>query len=245
MKYSLLIIIWFLTSCTQNYSKLESNKTFYSKGFAYIYNEEDFEKKIIKKKLDNSILQVAHSNIKPGALIRIINLKTNDSIDLKNNKRFQYPDFYKILITEPVAKKLNLSKNLPIVEIIEVKKNKSFVAKKTKIFKEEKKTHNKAPVESVKINNISKNTEVKTKGLKDNLYILIGEFYSKSSAISLKNRIVQELINFNNKKLFIKSIESNKTALLAGPYNSINLMKNDYIQLKSFGFEELDISINE
>ena len=245
MKYRLIIFILFLTSCTQNYSKLELNKNFYSKGFAYVYNDEDFEKKIIKKKLNNNSLQIAHSSIRPGALIKIINLKTNDSIVLKNNKRFKYPDFYKILITEPVAKKLNLSKNLPIVEIIEVKKNKSFVAKKTKIFKEEKKTHNKAPVESVKINNISKNTEVKTKGLKDNLYILIGEFYSKSSAISLKNRIVQELINFNNKKLFIKSIESNKTALLAGPYNSINLMKNDYIQLKSFGFEELDISINE
>ena len=245
MKYSLLIIIWFLTSCTQNYSKLELNKTFYSKGFAYIYNEDDYEKKIIKKELDNSTLQIAHNNIRPGALIKIINLRTNDSIVLKNNKRFQYPDFYKILITEPVANKLNLSKNLPIVEIIEVKKNKSFVAKKTKIFNEEKKTHNKAPVESVKISNISKNTEVTKKGLKDNLYILIGEFYSKNSAISLKNRIAQELTNFNNKKLFIKSIKSNKTALLAGPYNSINLMKNDYIQLKSFGFEELDISINE
>ncbi len=32
---------------------------------------------------------------------------------------------------------------------------------------------------------------------------------------------------------------------MSGPYNSINLMKNDYIQLKHFGFEELDISINE
>ena len=39
---------------------------------------------------------------------------------------------------------------------MEVKKNKSFVAKKTKIFKEEEKIHNNAPVESVTINNISK-----------------------------------------------------------------------------------------
>ena len=37
----------------------------------------------------------------------------------------------------------------------------------------------------------------------------------------------------------------NKIRLLSGPYRSINLMKNDYIQLKNFGFEELDISINE
>ena len=33
--------------------------------------------------------------------------------------------------------------------------------------------------------------------------------------------------------------------MLAGPYNSINLMKNDYILFKKFGFEELNISINE
>ena len=245
MKYSLLIIIWFLTSCTQNYSKLESNKTFYSKGFAYIYNEEDFEKKIIKKKLDNSILQVAHNNIKPGALIRIINLKTNDSIVLKNNKRFQYPDFYKILITEPVAKKLNLSKNLPIVEIIEVKKNKSFVAKKSKIFKEEEKIPNNAPVETVTINNISKNKQKKNLVYKDNFYIIIAEFYSKNSASLLKKRIAQELPNFDSKKLYINSKKSNKISLISGPYNSINFMKNDYIQLTKFGFEELNISINE
>ena len=51
--------------------------------------------------------------------------------------------------------------------------------------------------------------------------------------------------NFNSKKLFIKSTKANKTTLIAGPYKSINLMKNDYIQLKLFGFEELDIDTNE
>ena len=39
--------------------------------------------------------------------------------------------------------------------------------------------------------------------------------------------------------------KSNKTSLLSGPYKSINSMKNDYIQLNNFGFEELDIVINE
>ena len=33
--------------------------------------------------------------------------------------------------------------------------------------------------------------------------------------------------------------------VLVGPYKSINLLKNDYIELKFFGFEELDIFINE
>ncbi len=245
MKFRLIILLIFLTSCAQNYSRFDSSKTFTSKGFAYIYNEKDFLDKIIKKQLDNNSLQIAHNKLRPGSLIKIINIKTNDSIILKNSKRFEYPEFYKIIITESVADELNLETDLPLVEVIEVKKNKSFVAKKTKIFKEEEKIHSNAPVETVTINNISKKQQVKNKNRKDKLYIIIAEFYSKNSANLLKKRIIQELTNFNSKKLYIKSKESNKITLLSGPYKSINLMKNDYIQLKNFGFEELDISINE
>ena len=245
MKYKLIIIFLFLISCAQNYSKSELKKPFNSKGFAYIYNQEDFINKIIKKKLDESSLQIAHNKLAPGTLIKIINSKTNDSIILKNNKRFNYPEFYKILITQSVADKINLHKDLPLVEIIEIKKNKSFVAKKTKIFKEEEKIHNKAPVETVTINNISKHKKKKNNVFKDKFYIIIAEFYSKNSASLLKKRITQELTNFDSKKLYINSKKSNKITLISGPYNSINLMKNDYIQLTNFGFEELDISINE
>tara|TARA_X000001036_G_scaffold114674_1_gene107707 strand:- start:1347 stop:2084 length:738 start_codon:yes stop_codon:yes gene_type:complete len=245
MNYKLIILFLFLTSCAQSYGKQELNKPFNSKGFAYIYNEEDFINKVIKKKLDLNSLQIAHSTLRVGSLIKIINIKTNDSIILKNSKRVNYPEYYKILITKPVADKLNLQTDLPIVEVIEVKKNKSFVAKKTKVFKEEEKIHSNAPVENVKIDNISKNHKSKNKTIKDKFYIIIAEFYSKNSAFLLKKRITQEMINFDSKKLYIKSKKSNKTTLLSGPYNSINLMKNDYIQLKNFGFEELDISINE
>ena len=245
MKYKLIVLFIFLTSCSQNYSRLDIKKSFHSKGFAYIYNEKDFIDKKIKKKLDNNSLQIAHNKLRPGSLIKITNIKSNDSIILVNSKRFEYPDFYKILITKPVAEEINLEIDSPLVEIIEVKKNKSFIAKKTKIFKEEEKIHSNAPVETVTINNISKKKKVKNKVIKDEFYIIIAEFYSKDSANLLKKRITQELKNFDTKKLYINSRKSNKITLLSGPYSSINLMKNDYIQLKNFGFEELDISINE
>ena len=244
MKYKIIILIFFLTSCAQNYSKTNLNQPFISKGFAYIYNDEDFVDKIIKKKLDNNSLQIAHNKLRPGTLIKIINVKTNESIIVKNTKRFQYPDFYKILITKAVADELNLKADLPLVEVIELKKNKSFIAKEAKIFKEEEKIHNNAPVETVKIDNISKNNN-KDKTVKEKFYIIIAEFYSKNSAYLLKERINKELTSFDDKKLFINTKKSNKISLLSGPYNSINLMKNDYILLKKFGFEELDISINE
>tara|TARA_B100001564_G_scaffold234830_1_gene198438 strand:- start:1316 stop:2053 length:738 start_codon:yes stop_codon:yes gene_type:complete len=245
MYYRTIILFIVLTSCAQNYTNSELKKPFISKGFAYIYNEEDFSNQIIKKKLDNSSFQIAHNKLRAGSYIKITNIKTNDSIILKNNKKAEYPDFYKILITKPVADKINLEKDSPVVEVIEVKKNKSFVAKKTKIFKEEERIHNNAPVETVTIDNLSTNNNNKKTIIKDNFYIIIAEFYSKNSAYILKKRITQELTNFDSKKLYIKTEKSNKTTLLSGPYNSINLMKNDYIQLKNFGFEELDISINE
>ena len=245
MKYKLITLIFLLTSCAQNYNGQKLDKTYNSKGFAYIYNEKDFTDKIIKKKLDNNSLQIAHNKLNPGSLIKIINIKTNDSIILRNSKKFEFPNFYKIIITKPVADEIKLKMDLPLVEIIEVKRNKSFVAKKTKIFKEEEKIHNNAPVETVTINNISKKNKIKTKAIQEKLYIVIAEFYSKDSADLLKKRITQELKNFNSKKLYINSKKSNRITLLSGPYISVNLMKNDYIQLKNFGFEELDISINE
>ena len=249
MKFKLILIFIMLSSCVQNNVTTINSKVFFnSKGLAYIYKNEDYEKKIIKKKLDNNFLQIAHNRLRPGTLIKIINPKTGDEIIIKNTKRIKYPDFYKILITNKVAEKLNLREEFPFVEILEIKKNKSFIAKKTKIYKEEEKIHSNAPVESVKIDNISKDKS-KKKSIKkksnEKIYIVLGDFYSKTSAEILIKRINKNLSNFDSKKLSIKMKNRNKIRLLSGPYRSINLMKNDYIQLKNFGFEELDITINE
>ena len=89
--------------------------------------------------MNNEIMQISHQNLRTGTLIKIINPRNNESIVLKNIKRIKYPNFYKLLITKPVAEKLNLDINLPLLEIIEIKKNKSFVAEKAKIYSEEKK----------------------------------------------------------------------------------------------------------
>ena len=249
MKFRILILIFLVSSCAQGHFYSPKSKVFFnSKGLAYIYNNKDYEKKIIKQKLDNDELQIAHKEWPLGSLIKIINLKTTDELIIKNTKKINYPDFYKILITEEVARKLNLAEELPFVEVLEIKKNKSFIAKKTKIYKEEEKIHSNAPVETVKIDNISKNTnkiKLKKKLNNEKIYIIIGDFYSKYSAEILIDRINKEMSNFDSNKLSIKMINRNKIRLLSGPYRSINLMKNDYIQLKKFGFEELDITINE
>ena len=245
MKYSFILCAILLSSCTSNITKLENRSPYSAKGFAFIYNDEDYNNKIIKGKLDNAELQISHSKLSNNTLIRVINPKTNDSITIKNFKKIQYPDFYKILITKKVSEELNLDLKLPLVEVIEIKKNKSFVAKKAKIFNEEKKISSNAPIMSVEISNISKEKKKQRALKKDQFIILIGSFYREDTAVFLKQRINKEIPEFDTNKLKIIKKSNKKINLVSGPYNTINAMKNDYFRLKKFGFEDLDISTNE
>ena len=79
----------------------------------------------------------------------------------------------------------------------------------------------------------------------DKIFIHIGTFYSSETAKFLRGRIIKDITDFGNSKLKVKKINDKVTHLIAGPYTSVNLLKNDYIKLKNFGFEELDIYINE
>lgn len=244
MKYKLLIFLFFILSCSPHLKTLNQKEPYSSKGIAYIYNDIDFNNKIIKGKMNSTVMQISQKNLRVGTLLKISNPKNKKSVVLKNTKRIKYPDFYKILITEPVVKELELNVDLPILEIIELKKNKSFVAKKAKIFNEEKKIPSKAPVASVQISNISKNKIKKINKTPDDIYIHIGTFYSFETAKFLRSRIVKQ-VNELDKKVKIKKINNKETQVISGPYRSINLLKNDYSRLKNFGFEELDIFINE
>ena len=245
MRFKFIIIFLIISSCSANLTTINQKKPYNSAGFAYIYNEIDFKNKIIKGRMNNERMQISHQNLKTGTLIKIINPRNNKSLVLKNVKRIKYPDFYKILITKKVAEELNLNIDTPILEILEIKKNKSFVAEKAKIFNEEKKILSNAPVTSVQISNISKN-KIKKKKLKDKqIFILIASFYSRDSASFLRKRITTEIPNFNYNKIKIQKKNNNEINLISGPYKTINSIKNDYIQLKKFGFEDLDITLNE
>ena len=79
----------------------------------------------------------------------------------------------------------------------------------------------------------------------DNVYILVASFYTNEAAYLLRKRIINELPNYDIKKISIKKKTNKEFEVLSGPYKSINLLKNDYIDLKIFGFEELDVFINE
>ena len=103
--------------------------------------------------------------------------------------------------------------------------------------------YNKAPITNVKIDNISTNQYKKVKKLKK-FSIVIANFYKKDSAMQLQQKLIKNLTNFNNKNLYINTKGKNNYELITGTYNTVTLLKNNYIALKKYGFEELDI-INE
>jgi len=79
----------------------------------------------------------------------------------------------------------------------------------------------------------------------EEIFIHIASFYSLDVAKFLEQRIIKEVTDYDSKKLKLKKINNKETQVISGPYTSVNLLKNDYIKLKNFGFEELDIFINE
>ena len=244
MKYKYLLFLLFLFSCTSvsvsNYEK----PVFNSKGFAYIYTNEDYKNKIIKKKINSDELIIAHNKVKRGTLLKITNPTNGKNIILKNSFKLDYPNFYKILITKTISKQIGLNENFPYVEVEELKKNKSFVAKKAETYDEEKQLQVKAPVEKVKISNISKIIK-KTSDKQPKFVIILGNFYSLESAKILKKRVKNDSQLLKNKRISITKKNKHNFEVFLGPYKTIKKMKNDYIALKLINFEEVDIKIYE
>ena len=234
MKYN-IIFFFFLTSCLSN-SYVVKNKTYSAKGFAKI------DRQFLLNSDENSF--VSHNRFKLGTKIRLINPVNGKSLEKVVKKKVKYDNFYKVLISVEIAEELNLDLNFPYVEVNEIKKNKSFIAKKAITENVEKKIANKAPITKINIDNLNKSKKIKKTKLK-NYSILVAEFYSLESAEILKKRLMSILISSNYKQIYIKRKNDKSYKLLMGPYNTIKKLKNDYIVLSDSNFEDLDIIIND
>ena len=111
---------------------------------------------MINKKINNEDVRVMHSLLKVNTPIKLINPDNSKVIETKIYKKAHYPKIFNVVITKKIASILDLDINNPYVEIIEIKKNKIFVAKKTNTFDEEKKVAEKAPVDEIKMNALIK-----------------------------------------------------------------------------------------
>jgi len=235
MKYKLLFF-FVIISCTTYSPDIGKKAGYSSSGFAYIEQN-------IPLNLKN-VFFVSHNKLKVGTKLKIINPQNKKSFEASVKKKIKYDDFYKVLISKNIAEELDLSFSFPFIEINEIKSNKSFVAKKAVTDLEEKNIANKAPIDEININNISKiKSNLKKKSI--TYSILVAEFYNMSSANFLKDKLALILKDSNYQLIYINKKSEKKYELLMGPYNTINKLKNDYIVLHESNFEDLDIKIND
>ena len=162
-RYIIIFLILILNSCTtkhsQNIIEYSNLEKFSNTGFALIYND-DLK---FKKKLDDKSLVIFHSKLQNNVKVKVVNPANDKSVvcNVINNKN--YPLFYNSVITNRVAKEIELDESEPYLQIKLLNFSGSFIAKKAKTFKEEKKVAANAPVDEITIKDLSNTDKKKDK----------------------------------------------------------------------------------
>jgi len=244
IKFILILFSTFLLSCAEyrvdKSSKKKERQYFSSSGFALIYEEDLYKKNLINKKMKKGSLGVMHSTLKTNTPIKIVNPENSKYIITKIIKKAEYPKIFNSIISKKIAQILLLDFDNPYIELFEIKKNKTFIAKKSDTFDEEKNVADKVPVDEIKMDNISENkkTEKKLNSNKKQFILIISDFYYFDSAKNLKKHLIKET-KYSN--FAIRKINDKKYRLLIGPFKNFNALKSVYISLNNLGFDDLNV----
>ena len=245
--FLLLIFVSLAYSCADykvNKKSESKAKQYYSlSGFALVYEDNLYMQKVINKKINNEDIRAMHDLLRINTPIKVINPANLKFIETKIYRRAKYPKIFNIVISQKIASILELDLNNPYVEIIEIKKNKTFVAKKTNTLDEEKNVVGKVPIDKIEMDDLTNTkTAIEKKISKSNNFtLLINDFYYQDSAINLKNKLIKKT-KMNN--ITVKKINDKKYRLLVGPFKNFNALKIAYISLNNLGFEHLNIQKN-
>ena len=242
-----LLLSFLIISCDLSPKKKVSNAIFIPEnnyknaGFALIY---DNNLKDIKK-LENRSLNIYHKSLKKRSKVKILNPINGKYLiaEVKSNKE-KFSNFYNSILSPRIAEELELKIDEPYIEIISISKDSTFVAKKSKMFEEERTVAEKAPVDGIQINDLnSKETKKKiSKNKKFSYVIKVADFYYEDTAFIMKDRIIKET---SIKKLKISRLSKTKFRVLIGPFNDIKSLKDSFENLNSFNFENLEILKND
>ena len=245
----IISIILSFTNCTTanfkvNQLNMSSDNNFVNRGFALIYSEDLFNKKIISNIVDEQTLIIFQKYLKKNTQVKITNILNNKSLIAIVGKKSDYPSFNNSVISRRIADELNININEPYVEILEIPKNSVFIAKKAKTFDEEKNVANKAPVNNISINDLNEAKKKKIeKTIKKFSYIIkIGDFYFNDTAYLMIERIKVET---KIKKASVKMISGKKYRVYLGPFNNINSLQNSYYDIDMLDFENIEIIKND
>ena len=210
-KIYLLFFIIFL-SCTSNYSIYEK------KGFAKI-------------NYDNRVI----SPLPKGTLLKVTNIKNKKSMVITTNDTNKNLGSRIIILSDNVFQELKLNKNLPLIHIQTLRKNKIFIAKKTKIYEQEKRVDKKVVIEKINIMNLAKE-----KKSKDSIYLNFGPFYNKIYA----NQMYKILkLKLHNKKPVFKDYQDKNYIISIGPLKNLTEFDKIYLKLGKIGLIGFDINI--
>ena len=243
-KYIIISLILILTSCDAynvNSKKISNNfeKKYSNSGFTLIYNES-----LDLKKLDNRSLSIFHKTLKKNSSVKVTNPSNNKSLIATVKSKDDFSNFYNSVISTRIAETLELDLNEPYIEITLISKDSTFIAKKSKTFDEEKEVAEKAPIDGIKISDLSNNRKVSNSKNEKKIfsyYIKVADFYYKKTAEMLLERIKSET---SIKKLNIIKLSETNYRVLIGPYNDINSLRESFDKMNSLYFENLEIIKN-
>ena len=247
MSYRIITVIllsFLLLSCetTQKIKKKQLNieNRYKNSGFALVYNDnlENI------KEIESRSLNIYHKSLKRKSIVKITNPENNKYLIAKvESNRIKFPSFYNSVLSLRIAEELELDLAEPYIEIISITKDSTFVAKKAKMFEEEKSVAEKAPVDGIQINdlNVKKKKEKLVYDKKFSYSIKVADFYYKDTAKIMAERIKIETSIDNIK---ILKLSETKYRVLIGPFNDIKSLENSFEKMHSLNFENLEILKN-
>ena len=249
MNYKIIIILFFVLfflGCEQSSMvkkkniNLQLTDKYKNSGFALVYNN-NLEN---VKKLDTRSLDIYHKSLKKKSTVKITNPNNGKYLiaKVKSNK-VRFSNFYNSVLSLRIAEELELDLDEPFVKIVLVSKNSTFIAKKAKMFEEEKTVAQKAPVDGILINdlNVKKKKKNIIKKKKFSYIIKVADFYYKETAKTMMEKIFEES-SINNLKII--KLSPTKFRLLIGPFNDIDSLKKSFEKMNLFNFENLEILKN-
>ena len=250
MSYKIILFFccFVLFSCEQN-SKKKINYTkkfinYSNKGFTLVYDEKLFNNKNINLKLNDRSLLIFNNFLEYETPVKVTNLINGKFLVAKVGKNAKYPSFYNSVISKRIAQDLDIDLNEPYIELKTLDQNNSFIIGKAKTFDEEKEVANKAPIESIEIENLgyekitvkNKDTVISNDNFK---YIIkIADLYFLDSAKILKARLLNE---YNIEDVKIKKMSKNSYRIYKGPFINLESIKNDYKDVMRLNFENIEI----
>jgi len=246
-KVILMLCLFSFTNCVNypineiNNKKLEFKKNFINKGFTLVYNDKLYKNKMLNEKIDIRSLIIFQKNLKKGTTVKITNMINKKSIIATVGNKSIYPIFNNSVVSKRIFEEIEIDINEPYIEIYEILNSNSFIAKKAKIFDEERNVADKAPIDNISVSDLNGNKvnkDLVLKKYKFNYIIKIADFYFKDTAFGMSESIKART---NLEKINTSKISNTSYRVFLGPYNSLKSLQSAFNSISILEFENIEI----